>query len=515
LLNENLLYNIFYVFLDPKYNYLEKSQLSVSKFIEFGEESSPCNCYQYHDTEQGLIFFDIADISGTKFCVEYLRANSNFQGRMVSYETNFDVPKLNIPQPPVSNIFITEYFSKVTASTSESIISGLPANLKMVYKFSEDRVETSKTVYKNNNDFLYVINNNTYYYYKYDTTDNKWDEYVKESGMTEWNLTEKTDMSANSLLETSPLVDIFWTFGGPSIEQYKETSKFDSIETIKTPDRSFTCKKYRYYNSQTFAEKFFWITVIEGVEYCLNFTYYQYLTFQIEGYQTTGVQLPAGLVLPGGTGEDPGGTGEDPAALLTAEEIIDGLADSLQFCFKTTRSGVGGEPWSIETRGYKIDKNFLFEYKNVEGDYNYHYYKYNSAENNWDEYFLHAYDDEWASHATDFDAHALITDVDFSYSEIKEGIHKMLWKCKDPNSYREEYTSITSESKEMSGTTYDCNKYYYYENSHDQEITETFYLTTINGVNHCIYFTDGGDIFEVSEYVTTGVTFPETHVPLP
>lgn len=110
---------------------------------------------------------------------------------MVSYETNFDVPKLNIPQPPVSNIFITEYFSKVTASTSESIISGLPANLKMVYKFSEDRVETSKTVYKNNNDFLYVINNNTYYYYKYDTTDNKWDEYVKESGMTEWNLTEK------------------------------------------------------------------------------------------------------------------------------------------------------------------------------------------------------------------------------------------------------------------------------------------------------------------------------------
>ena len=91
----------------------------------------------------------------------------------------------------------------------------------------------------------------------------------------------------------------------------------------------------------------------------------------------------------------------------------------------------------------------------------------------------------------------------------------MLWKCKDPNSYREEYTSITSESKEISGTTYDCNKYYYYENSHDQEITETFYLTTINGVNHCIYFTDGGDIFEVSEYVTTGVTFPETHVPLP
>jgi hypothetical protein len=70
-------------------------------------------------------------------------------------------------------------------------------------------VESIKTVYKNNNDFLYVINNNTYYYYKYDTTDNKWDEYVKESGMTEWNLTEKTDMSANSLLETSPLVDIF------------------------------------------------------------------------------------------------------------------------------------------------------------------------------------------------------------------------------------------------------------------------------------------------------------------
>lgn len=103
----------------------------------------------------------------------------------------------------------------------------------------------------------------------------------------------------------------------------------------------------------------------------------------------------------------------------------------------------------------------------------------------------------------------------------------MLWDFKDPNAYLEasylyeDFTSITPGSKEISGTTYNYDEYYYYEykdygEGSVHEAERTFQLTTINGVKDCIYFTEGGNVFEVTGYTTSDVTLPDTHgIPLP
>ena len=467
--------------------------------------------------------------------------------------------------------------SKPVPETDDEVLSTLPTNLKWVCVStiypdanSGQSISAGVHIYKNDYDFLVQDWGVTYIdYYRHNSTNSFWkgyrfDTYQPNNGWTERHqVTNEAALFHHNALKYNSYVfrpfsyakPIYGTFSYIGTEDI--TIKFNS----ESENVTYTCDKFETkpsYNQYITL----WIAEINGVRWCLkSYEVNNGSAYALEVYMidTVNTDYPSDITLPaeepggedpgggtgeepgggtgeepgGGTGEEPGGdtgeepgggTGEEPGSEtpLTAEEIINGLSNTLRFDLRTTYT----TDWYIDIQGYKIDNNFLFgKYENMEEGYIYYYYKYNEAENNWDEYFITPHDTEWLIQNTDRDALSMLTDL--SYTVIRDMVRYMLWDFQDPNAYLEasylyeDFTSITPGSKEISGTTYNYDEYYYYEykdygEGSVHEAERTFQLTTINGVKHCIYFTDGGDVFEVTGYTTSGVTFPDTHgIPLP
>ncbi|HQC55381.1 MAG TPA: hypothetical protein PKX91_06635 [Clostridia bacterium] len=550
LLQEDLLYNLFYAFLDPAHNYLEKSQSLGAENLMIDNISFACEHYQYHDPDQGVLFFGISKINGFKICLQY--ESSAFKGQVTAYKSGrFDIPTFAAELPLEAPEEI--YGETGGERTKPPVIKLLPLNLKISYTTTynskvegETRTTTEKTtVYKVGFDILTVTDRGdlgkTYFYCEYNPKSDRWKGYKRYPSPNAWQ-------EGNPAIEDKDLFnldnlpyarELFSLFRPPEGGDRNTSSRGYSPMIISHVH--YSPHKYERTVPETSETILFWILDVNKTPICLKYTvsdnqFFETKSMEVTDYIVERIEFPTG-VRPsefiggdpgggtgedpgGGTGEDPGGgTGEDPGGGTggeqeiprTAAEILTSLGNNLKITFEKHYNDMG-LPWTVSYNVYKFDNNFLFEeYENRFEDYSYIYYKYNDVDKNWDEYLIVPGDEAWTSARVDLDALTAM-------SEISRGDLKiMLWDFIDPiYGYEEETTLIGTESLTISGNVYTCSKYSYINTQ--QDIDYTFWVTNIDGVHHCLKKTDNSGYltFEVSTYLTGGVETPNTcGVPLP